>query len=279
MPIFYFGKYIVTIHDLIHHHFPGTSTRTILWRLGYRVAINLAARRAKRVIAVSENSKRDIISLLSVRSDKVSVVHEAVDESFKSIQKDEVGLVKARHKIHKPYVLWVGVWRRYKNLETLVTAFNKFVKEGVDAQLVLAGEPDRHHPEVEAKIRAMISQDRLVAPGRISSEDLVALYAGATVFVNPSLSEGFGLTSVEAQTAGLPVIASDIAVMHEVLGDSALYFNPKSYDVLAVYMVKLMRDNPFREAMSQKSLANAKRFSWDETEKKTEEVYYDALNK
>ena len=278
VPIFYGGKYVVTIHDLIHHRFPGTSIRTLIWRMGYRIAINRAVSRSRQVIAVSEASKNDIISMLGVSREKVTVVHEAVDASFLTSAQNKPGEVLTRYNISKPYIIWVGVWRRYKNLEILARSFNTLVKSGFDFQLVLAGEEDIHHPEVAAKIREIVSNERLIAPGRVSQNDLVSLYAGAEVFVNPSLTEGFGLTSVEAQTLGLPVVASDIPVMREVLGESALYFSPSSEEQLLSRLSVILGDKSVREKYAKKSLENARRYSWEETAKKTEKIYGQILN-
>ena len=278
-PILYTGKFVVTIHDLIHHRFPGKKRRNFLHRLSYRYIIKQAVRNADKIIAVSQSTKDDIINLLDVESKKIEVVHEGIADNFTG----EVDIARRtatlqKYNITKPYILAVSEWRRYKNLDFLIRAFLGSGDEILEKyNLVVCGKIDPNYPEV-GRTLDQANKDRVIAVGKVPEQDLVDLYSGARCFVSPSLVEGFGLTYLEAQGNQLPILASDIPVANEILGNSAFFFNPRDIKDLISKLNRLLSNEDLRADLIAKGRVNLQRFSWEITARQTEEIYRNILS-
>jgi len=279
LPILYPGRFVTTIHDVIHHAYPGKKMSHLFHRLAYRLVISTAVRRASRVIAVSEATKNDILKVFGIYSNKVSVIHEGVDSNFTARPaQDGLDKVKAKYGIEKPYLLFVGVWRQYKNLPRLAAAFD-ILKEkyGRNYELVLAGKIDAFYPEIAREVFSIRHAKDIRALGYVPDADLRMLYSGAKIFVLPSLVEGFGLIGLEAQAAGVPVAASNIPVLREVLREGAIFFDPVSAEDIAGKINRALSSQGLLEELSQKGKTNARKFDWSETARKTLEVYKEAV--
>jgi len=274
VPIFCPAPYIVTIHDLIHHHFPGRKKRNVLHRLAYCAIIRSAVRSAAKIIAVSQVTKNDIIKLLGTPPEKISVIYEGVSADYQKGNNpatDRRTLTK--FGILKPYVLAVGVWRRYKNFPFLASAFADMKKKlRLPHQLVIIGEEDKSYPEIKQETSNRFP-DIIIAPGKVPAFALPALYRSASCFVNPSLSEGFGLTTIEAQACGTPVLASDIPVSKEILGDTALFFDPQNVQSLTHALQNVLTQEFFRKALSEKGYLNSQNYRWEKAAHETENLY------
>ncbi|OGE76009.1 MAG: hypothetical protein A3C85_00555 [Candidatus Doudnabacteria bacterium RIFCSPHIGHO2_02_FULL_48_21] len=270
VPIFYPRRFIVTIHDVIHHRFPGRKKTRLLHRLAYRATIWLAAKRASKVIAVSETTAEDIRSVFGINKEKIAVIYEGA-----MAKTAEAG---QNHHYEKPFLLFVGVWRQYKNLPKLALAFDILrEKYKIDANLVLAGKIDPFYPEIKKTVFSIKNSMHIKAPGFVSDQELANLYQKATIFVLPSLVEGFGLIGIEAQTAGKPVAASDIPVLREILGQGAVYFNPDDEQDMAEKIADLWLDENKAQMLANKGLENAKRFDWKNTALQTRALYEGAI--
>ena len=280
VPVLYRKKFVTTIHDLIHHRFPGNKKKNFLYRLAYRFIIWRAAQSAKKVIAVSKSTKSDIIKLLGTKAEKVEVVYEGVSNIYRrGVGYNQIESVKTKLGIVKPYFLFVGVCRRYKNLEFLAEAFAKWSRKiGNKYQLVLAGAVDKNYPEVAKRVHNLLNPQILIAPGKVSDEDLSALYSGSDGFINPSLSEGFGLPYLEAQSSKTPVICSDIPVAREILGNSVLYFDPYNIESLINVLDELSNNNSLRQRLVELGMNNVSAYTWDKAAEATELVYKKALS-
>lgn len=273
VPIFYPKKFVVTIHDVIHHQFPGRKKFRIIHRLAYRLVIALAAGRAAKIIAVSEATKTDIMKIFKVPARKISVVYEGVDPRFIS-RGPEFAKVLARCQIAKPFLLFVGVWRQYKNLPRLAAAFDIIRdKYQIDCQFVLAGKIDDFYPEIKAQVQSIKNAKDIRALGFVPETDLAVLYHAAKILVLPSLVEGFGLAGIEAQAAGTLVTASDIPVLREILADGAIYFNPQDEEDMARKIAGLWRDETAAQNLKDKAARNLARFDWAETARQTLNLY------
>ena len=201
-------------------------------------------------------------------------VYEAVNAKYKMINKDEsFTYVSNRFGINKPYILFVGVWRRYKNLESLAVVFDKLRDRGLDIELVLAGEPDPFYPEVMEHVSRITYHDSVKTPGRVSDEDLIYLYNAAELFVLPSKAEGFGLTLLEAANCGIPIACSDIPVLREVMGYAAEYFDPTNTDNMADVLETLLKDEKRKEELANAALRRAVSFSWRKAAEETINIY------
>ena len=279
VPIFYPGKFVITIHDIIHHYYPGKKKSRFFHRLAYKATIWTAVKRAAKIIAVSEATKKDLMNKFHVPENKVVVIYEGINETLS----DKSDLLNSAQKlqkynISKPYILTVGVWRQYKNLPNLARAFDILrEKYGRDYHLVLAGKIDGFYPEIQEEVYKIKNRGEIRSPGFIAEEDLPALYRNAKVFVLPSLIEGFGLTAVEAQAARTPVCASNIPVLREILGMGAVYFDPKNPLDMADKINLVLINQGKVEGLVDAGEKNARRYSWRTTAEQTLEVYNRAI--
>jgi glycosyltransferase involved in cell wall biosynthesis len=275
VPIFYPGKFVITIHDIIHHLYPGKKKSRFFHRLAYRLVISQAVKRAKKVIAVSENTKKDIIKTFKTNPNKIEVIYEGVNKRFCKKETDEkIKHIKQKYNISKPYLFFIGVWRQYKNLPRLALAFDILKEEyDLDCQLVLAGKIDPFYPEIKEAIFGIKNKADVRALGFVPDEDLPALYQGADIFVLPSVIEGFGLIGVEAQASGIPVAASKIPVLEEILGNGAVYFDPTNPAEIASTVESVAEDEKMRQSLILFGKENTERFSWIDAAKTTLDLY------
>lgn len=274
VPIFYNKPFVVTIHDLTHTRFPGRKKSHFFHRLAYNAVLASVIKKSKQIIAVSESTKKEILEFFGVTPEKITVVYEGINQAYRMVDKD-VALAKVhnRFKIAKPYILYVGVWRRYKNLVNLARAFDLLKDQGIDAELVLAGEEDPFYPEIRQQIFASKYASDIKAPGRVSDEELNLLYNGTNLFVLPSLAEGFGLTAIEAANCGVPIAASDIPTLREVLGQGAEYFDPENIENMAEVMEGILHNSIRGEELANLALKRVSYFSWKKTGEETINVY------
>ena len=274
LPVFYTKPFVVTIHDLTHTLFPGKKKSHFFHRLAYHLVLNSAIRHSQKIIAVSESTKKQIVDRFGVVADKIIVVYEGYNQAYKMIHKAEAFVqVSQKFGITKPYILYVGVWRRYKNLPMLAKSFDKLKDQGLDYELVLAGEPDKFYPEIEKEVLSIKYKADLKALGRLSDEDLNLLYNGATLFVLPSLMEGFGLTALEAAATGTPIACSDIPTLREVLGLAAAYFDPNNLDNMTDVLSGLLKKPKRLQEVGNLALQRATFFSWQKAAAETIKLY------
>jgi len=281
-PVFYRRPSVVTIHDLTLHFYPGKKMTSLLHRLAYHLVLKSAVKKAKKVIAVSENTKKDLQILLKTPSEKIDVIYEGVHEKFKPLHNDPtVESVKNKFKLDKLYLLYTGVWRSHKNLPNLINAF-KILKDDFDFQgyLVITGRKDPiYAPEVVSHAESLkLSQD-IIFTGLVEENDLVPLYNGALAYVFPSLYEGFGLSPLEAMQCGVPVVASKTSCIPEVCGtENAVYFDPNNPQEMAEKLNEVIISPALREQLIQKGLNHVKKFSWQKMAQQTLQVYNQILH-
>jgi glycosyltransferase involved in cell wall biosynthesis len=245
LPLGWRGRSVVTLHDLHFEHDPGVMG--LLDRLTFKTVVPRAARRADRVIAVSERTKRDVVSLYGVPASKVVVTPHGVDPAFSP--------GPGAHD----YVLFVGAIQARKDpLAALAAA------ERVGLPLVVAG-PEKE-PELVRELRARGADVR----GWVAQDELAELYRGAAALVLASRFEGFGIPVVEAMASGTPVVVSDDAALREVAGDAASYAGGDLGAALAAVLAD-------RERFVRAGIARAAGFSWEETARRTADVYRSVL--
>jgi glycosyltransferase involved in cell wall biosynthesis len=262
---------ITTLHDTAFVTMPAAYSRIgrAYLKLMYRVAIH-----AGRILTVSEFSKGELVRLFGADPEKVDVTPLAADSALYVVAREEkIAEVLKRHRIDRPYFLFVGRLETKKNLGGLLAAFNIYRKTHPhdDARLVLIGRPG-HGFQKEMSALMDDFAAHVIRPGYVASEDMAALYSGATAFVFVSLYEGFGIPLLEAFACGVPVIASDVTSIPEVADDAVLYVNPDDHDEIAKAMIRVADDAALRESLRQKGFARVKNFSWDKTAARTWEV-------
>ena len=275
VPILYKKPFVVTIHDMVHHKISGHKKSRLLYFEAYKYIIKKAAQKARRILTVSHQAKKDIIQILNTPEQKITVTYEG--SSLKPQRDSAVIEVKKGFLLDKPYFLFVGTLERKKNVVNLVKAFNLFLeKYKLDIALVIAGKVDTHYPEIKQEALKIKHRAEVVFTGYVSDLDLACLYQGAYAFVSASLHEGFGLPGVEAMTFGLPLVISNLPVFNEVYDNAGIYFDPLNIEDIAEKMHLIASDSGFYKQMQTKSLSRGLLFDWSKTAHDTLAVYYEA---
>lgn len=274
-PILYFGKSITTIHDITPFFFPGHKMKSLARKIGFRAVFYSSVKKASKVIAVSENTKKDIVKYFGLDEKKISVVYEGVDGQFSS-EKDflKIDALKNKYSLKKPFIFYTGVWRNHKNLVGLIKAFSILKKKHkMDFDLVLGGKEDPYYPEVRQIWHKLGLEKDIKRVGFIDQEELPVFYNAASLFVIPSFYEGFGLIGLESFASGTPVVSSSRTSLPEVLGDAVIYFNPNNHEEMAEKMRLVLTDKKLYNELMEKGLERVKKYSWEKMGKETLEIY------
>lgn len=269
---------VVTIHDLSAFLFPQTFRRVN--RIYTRWAIRVAARRARYLLAVSEFTKSEIVRWLHVPPERVVVTPNAADARFAPPDPAALEAFRRRTGLPDQFVLFLGTLEPRKNLTLLLEAFARIARD-VDAPLLIGGAKGWLYEPILARAEQLGLGDRLRFVGYIDQEEQALWYAAATIFVFPSLYEGFGMPPLEAMACGTPVIVSNSSSLPEVVGATAgapdqaaaLIVPPTDADALAEAMLRLLADAELRAELRRRGIARARCFSWRATAERTLEVY------
>jgi glycosyltransferase involved in cell wall biosynthesis len=268
---------VVTIHDCIHLMFPEylPSRGALMYA---RTAIGLAARRAARVMTVSDSSKRDILRFVDVEPDRIDVIHNAYDERFAiEPREDEVVRVRERYQLHDEFVLYAGNVKPHKNLERLIQAFALVRQRGLDhLKLVIIGDEMSKYTALRRAVHRHQLHKYVRFLGFLSEDTLAVMYRLAAVFVFPSLYEGFGLPPLEAMASGTPVVTSNLSSLPEVTGDAALLVDPYDATAIADGIFRVLTDETLRRELRRKGVARAQQFSWEASVRRVREIYCEA---
>lgn len=266
---------VVSIHDLSFEHLPHTFKRRSRTQL--RLTVRHSARRAARVLTLSQHTRDDIIRTYGISPESITAIPPAAPSHFGPVENDkELQRVRHTYGIQGDYVLSVGSIQPRKNLARLVRAYAALRKRGYSEnfpKLVLVGKCAWLYDETLRALQETGLKDSVVLTGYVPESDLPALYSGATCFVYPSYFEGFGLPPLEAMKCGAPVIVANSTSLPEVIGDAGLKVDPSSTDSIAAAMDQLLSDPVLRNELRSKGLAQAGRFDWNETARRTLEVY------
>jgi glycosyltransferase involved in cell wall biosynthesis len=274
--IFYPKKFIVTVHDITPKFFPGPKVKKSYFRkLGYDYVFNATLKKAKKILTISNHTKKNLIKYFKAKEEKTLVTYLGVSENFREITDDSLlGSIKKKYNIEKPFLFYVGVWRDHKNLNNLIEAFTVLKSEyKLDYQLVLGGKPDNRYPEIKEAIDNSPFKNDIVLPGFIEEKELILFYNAATLFVLPSFCEGFGLVALESLACGTPVVGSNSTSLPEVLQDAAIYFDPKDPKAIAKTINQVLTDAHLYEALKNRGLSQIKQYRWADCAKKTLEIY------
>jgi glycosyltransferase involved in cell wall biosynthesis len=267
---------VATIHDLVSFRVPGTHGR--LYEFYRRQSIPDAARRAARIVAVSESTKRDIEELVGVCPDKIRVIHHGVDDGLAPVA-DRATLDRARRRFRLPsrFVLHVGAVERQKRLEPLMGAAAAVLRHGLVEGVVLAGEEGPGAADVRREVARLGIAERVHFLGYVTREDLPALYTLARCTVYPSWYEGFGMPVLEAMACGSPVVTSNTSSLPEVAGGAGLLVPPGDSRAIASALERILSDDRFRTELVAKGLVRARQFKWETCAAKHIGVYREVL--
>lgn len=269
---------VVTIHDCIHLRFPEYLPSRAAFAYAHTM-IRLAARKADRVLTVSDASKRDILHYTGVAPEKVVVVHNGLDARFAAAPDAEaMDRVQQRFQLDHPFVLYVGNIKPHKNLERLIAAFASMRHDGPEGlKLVVIGDETSKHPGLRQAVHRHRLDKHVRFFGFQPAATLVTFYRLARAFVFPSLYEGFGLPPLEAMANETPVVTSNLSSLPEVAGDAALLVDPYDVDSIADGIRRAVTDEPLRQQLIAKGRARAREFSWPRAAADTLAVYREVL--
>jgi glycosyltransferase involved in cell wall biosynthesis len=258
---------VVTVHDLIYARHPEAhaGVRT----LGMRALVPLAVGRSDRVIAPSESTRRDLVELLGLATERIDVVPEGLGTALVAREgnahnTDEAARERARSAFaigERRMVLSLSAKRPHKNLAALIRALSRIPSERRPV-LVLPGYPTWHEPELRALADSLGVADWVRFLGWLPAEEIEALWSLADVFAYPSLYEGFGLPVLEAMARGVPVVCSNTSSLPEVAGDAALLVDPRDAGAIAAALERVLLDPAEAERLREAGRAQAARFSW-----------------
>lgn len=275
VPVLYFGRYIVTIHDLLMHQFKSNSTSTLPWllyivrRLGYNLAFSKAVKGSTHIIVPSFFVKKDLLLHFHIKSSKVSYVYEGVDPHLKQ-SKNKAIRPTVKSLLSGKFFLYVGNAYPHKNL----IAFKDMLSKISGASVVMVIPRDTFMERLRKLYEPEIGKGQVFLLNRLSDTELASLYKKCQAFIFPSLSEGFGLPGLEALSFGALVLASDIPVFREVYRDLPLYFDPQNPATLTGLVKKVRKMNLIEK---NKYALRAKKFvhhySWKKLAQKTVEIY------
>lgn len=283
LPIYKKYRTVVTVHDLTPIVFPSLFPRGIRGEIMWQMQ-RFSLKKASAIITDSNSSKKDILIHMGINQDKVKVVYLAAGEHFQKLEIDNWKLeIKKRYGLPDRFLLYVGDVTPNKNLPRLLDA----VKE-LKIPVVMVGksltlddyDKDNFWNHDLNRVNELARENKkIIRLGFISNEDLVKIYNLATVFVMPSLYEGFGLPILEAMACGCPVVTSKEGSLKEVCDDSAYFVDAYNVDSIKNGISKVFKDESLRKELSKKGLENVKRFSWKKTAEETLEIYKEVLGK
>ncbi len=270
LPLLPAGRFVVTVHDLFPLEFPEIHSGLVP-RAVNQLLLRNAIRGARAIVAPSRATAGAITRSFPRAFEKIVSIPEAADSRFNPTRDPKAEAAwQARFGIRRPYVLYLGQWKAYKNLPLLIEAFARVHRDVPSAQLVLAGN-DPRHPEVKGAA-GRLPEGTVAFPGRVPDAAIPDLYRGAGVVVLPSRGEGFGLPVLEAMACGVPVVCSDLPVLREIADSVAIFCDPTDPGAFAAAITQVLRSPPGRETR-ERGLAQARRFSWQHASEKTADVY------
>jgi len=270
---------VVSIHDLSFEHLPQTFKRRSRTQL--RLTVRHSAKRAARILTLSEYTRQDLIDTYGIEANRISAIPLAAPAHFAPVtEKRELRRVRHTYGIEGDYFLSVGSIQPRKNLVRLVKAYA--LLRGHDSnvklpKLVLVGKCAWLYDETLRALEESGVKDAVVLTGYVPDEDLPALYSGALCFIYPSYFEGFGLPPLEAMKCGTPVIVGNKTSLPEVVGDAGITVDPFDVDSIAAAIMRLTGDPDLRQELSGKGQKRASMFDWRDTARRTLEVYEEVV--
>ncbi len=270
---------VVTIHDCIHLRFPQYLPNRVAYAYA-RGSLWVATHRSDRVLTVSEASKRDILRYFRVPDAKIDVIYNAIDERYgQAPPQEEIERVRERYQLDGPFILYAGNIKPHKNLERLIEAFHSLRRGGGfdHVRLLIIGDEISKYATLRRAVHRHKLHKYVRFFGFVPDETLASLYRLASVFVFPSLYEGFGLPPLEAMASGTPVITSNVSSLPEVVGDAALLIDPYEPESIADAMRRVLTDASLRDHLRERGLARVRDFSWDRSVRRVREIYGEVL--
>lgn len=271
-PVLYFRKRILNVHDLTLVDYKNVRNSKLAYTIKYwafRFVLRHGIYTSSAVITISSYVRKRILSRYKVRPRRFTL-------TYPSVNKPSIKTTPYKPMINKKFIFYVGSAYPFKNLERLIEAFAKLQASHPDLLLLLVGKQDDFYKALMKKTTAK-NTNQIVFTGYVPDKQLEWLYAHATAYVFPSMSEGFGLPGLEAMAHGLPVVSSSATCLPEVYGKAAHFFNPTSTDDMSKKIAEVVDNQTLRNNLIMRGYAQVKKFSWSKMAEQTLEIYNKVL--
>lgn len=265
---------VLTIYDLIAMLYPQTVSARA--RLLFRLTTRLAVWSASAIITISEATRHDLRQHFGADPARLTTIPLAADPRFRPQPAAAIEMVRRKYSLPDHYLFYLGINKPHKNLERLIEAYTQLAHTPSAeplAPLVIAGAWDDRYAGIREHLKTLQIENAIRFLGPIDDADLPALYSGCTLFVFPSIYEGFGLPVLEAMACGAPVACSSASSLPEITGEAALLFDPFSVDAIANALRQAMADEAMRHRLAGRSLQQAAQFTWQRTAQATLHLY------
>ncbi len=263
IPFLHPPRCVTIVHDAAFHHFPECYSPFLRWYL--ELTTRFALGHALKIISVSQATKEDLVQVYQADPSRIEVIHPGGPPPMeRPLSPDGIGATLRRYGIVRPYLLYLGRLEEKKNVARIVQAFVQLKERGIPHRLVLGGSPGMGFARIKQLIEASPFARDIILPGYVGDEK-EQLYAGADVFVFPSLYEGFGFPILEAARRGTPVVTSHSSSLPEVAGEAALLVDPFDVDEIAETTLRLIRDQELRAQLVQQGYERLSKFDWSDT--------------
>jgi len=261
-PLVFPAPLVVSIMDLGYLRFPSQFTKSIYWKLKFWTALSI--KRAKHLLTISQSTKNDIIKYYQIGSEKITVAYPGYDqEKFKTqVSKAKIDEVRKKYRIDSEYILFLSTLKPNKNIEGLLSGFEKLDKEKKQNQnlkLVVAGRKGWLFENIFTKVKSLGLEKKVIFTDFVAEQDLPALMSGAEVFVLPSFWEGFGIPVVESMAIGVPVVVSNAGSLSEITGEAGIIIDPYQPESIAEGIKKALVE---KEKLIAKGFKQAQQFNW-----------------
>jgi len=264
--------FVTTVYDASFMRFPEAFRPFNRWYLKTFTAIS--SRRAKAVIAISESTRQDVITFFGVAPEKVHTIYCGVDAEFRPLPLEQVAAFKRAHNLPDAFIFRLGTLEPRKNVEGLILAYAEWHRrDNRLPPLVIAGGKGWYYRHIFNLVGELGLTDHIPFAGYVPQADLPLWYNAASLFVYPSLFEGFGLPVLEAMACGTPVITSNVSSLPEVAGEAAITVSPTDTAALSQAMERVFRNPELAQSLKEKGLRQAATFSWQKTAAETVAVY------
>ena len=274
IPLTYNKNAIVTIHDLAIYKNPKWFPKQYF---STKVSVPKSLKKAKKIIAVSEYTKKDLMDILKIPEDKIEVILNGIEkrEDFDKKDSADKNKIKEKFGIKQDFILFIGTLQPRKNIKGLINAFDKLRGNRIfeNYQLVIAGKSGWNYQSIFDKVREKALTKKVLFTGYISKEDKLKLLRATSCFCFPSFYEGFGLSILEAMQQGTPVITSNITSTKEIGGEAAIFIDPYKSTSIAQALKKVLGDENLRKSFIQRGYSHVEKFSWEKCVKETLDVY------
>lgn len=261
---------VVTIHDLAYEYFPNEFLKKDLYKL--KNWTKSAVQKAKKVIAVSDNTKKDIVKFYNVPENKIKIIYNGFSKKVTKTAANEIRANNLDELLQSNYFLYVGTIQPRKNIKALIEAFNSFIKEKPEFNLIIVGKKGWLYDEIFETVKKLQLEKKVIFTGYLLDGDVATLYKNAQAFILPSLYEGFGIPVLEAMSYDCPVLTSRVSSLPEVGGSACLYFDPNDTIDMKNKMIEIIADKNKRKDLIERGRQRIKQFSWEKCAQDTLKV-------